>query len=209
MGKSRKNLTHAEIWDDTALVQSWEEALKEYKVISQASASTNVLAQILQLYHSIHAKGERVEDVIKEMEENADGDALPGPHDSFSPLIDNNEAVAGMDEDLEEGEFEEKPTDACDLVNGTHGNNSTAPIQHEDMPASNTSQIQPPSISVPTAALNGGDWNTYLDHVPLLILNLVNNDAIKNLMLSWYWAGYYTGLHEGQQQATPTQNGNA
>ena len=39
------------------------------------------------------------------------------------------------------------------------------------------------------------------------MLILVNNDAIKNLMLSWYWAGYYTGLHEGQQQVNPAQNG--
>ena len=163
----------------------------------------------LQLYHSIHAKGERVEDVIKEMEEQADGDALPGPHDSFSPPIDNNDAVAGMDEDLEEGEFEEEPTDAGDLVNGTHEDPSTAPIQHEDMTASHNSQPQPPSISVPTAALNGGDWSTSPDYAPMLILDSVNNDAIKNLMLSWYWAGYYTGLHEGQQQATPSQKGNA
>lgn len=111
----------------------------------------------LQLYHSIHAKGERVEDVIKDMENKLDGDGLSGPHDPFSPLIDNNEAVAGMDEDLEEGEFEEIPTDAGDLVNGTYGNHSTATIQHEDMTASSTSQPQPPSISVPTAALNGGD----------------------------------------------------
>ena len=117
----------------------------------------------VQLYHSIHAKDERVEDVIKDMEKSADGDALPGPHDSFSPLVDNNEAVAGMDEDLEEGEFEEIPTDGGDLVNGTHGDHITAPIQHGDMTASNVSQPQPSSISVPTAALNGGDWTTSAD----------------------------------------------
>lgn len=23
--------------------------------------------------------------------------------------------------------------------------------------------------------------------------------AMKNLMMSWYWAGYYTGLHDGQK----------
>ena len=32
MGKKRKQLSHAEIWDDSALVQSWDEALAEYKV---------------------------------------------------------------------------------------------------------------------------------------------------------------------------------
>lgn len=24
---------------------------------------------------------------------------------------------------------------------------------------------------------------------------------MKNLMMSWYYAGYYTGFHEGQQKA--------
>ena len=26
------------------------------------------------------------------------------------------------------------------------------------------------------------------------------DDELKNLMMSWYYAGYYTGLREGQQQ---------
>lgn len=25
--------------------------------------------------------------------------------------------------------------------------------------------------------------------------------TVKNLMMSWYWAGYYQGLHEGEQKA--------
>ena len=32
MGKKRKELSHAEVWDDTALLQSWDDALEEYKV---------------------------------------------------------------------------------------------------------------------------------------------------------------------------------
>lgn len=28
------------------------------------------------------------------------------------------------------------------------------------------------------------------------------DDSLKNLMMAWYFAGYYTGLHEGQQKAT-------
>jgi len=31
MGK-RKELSQAEVWDDSALLQSWDEALEEYKV---------------------------------------------------------------------------------------------------------------------------------------------------------------------------------
>ena len=32
MGKKRKVLSQEEIWDDSALIQSWDEALAEYKV---------------------------------------------------------------------------------------------------------------------------------------------------------------------------------
>lgn len=34
MGKSKQvqNLTHEEIWDDSALVRSWDEAVEEYQV---------------------------------------------------------------------------------------------------------------------------------------------------------------------------------
>lgn len=29
----------------------------------------------------------------------------------------------------------------------------------------------------------------------------VQDENLKRLMMSWYYAGYYTGLFEGQQQA--------
>jgi hypothetical protein len=31
-------------------------------------------------------------------------------------------------------------------------------------------------------------------------LNAVHDESLKNLLMSWYYAGYYTGLYEGQQQ---------
>ena len=34
MGQKRKQLSHAEIWDDSALLQSWDDALTEYKVFN-------------------------------------------------------------------------------------------------------------------------------------------------------------------------------
>ena len=34
MGKKRKALSQEEIWDDSALIQSWDDALEEYKVES-------------------------------------------------------------------------------------------------------------------------------------------------------------------------------
>ncbi|KAL8903463.1 MAG: hypothetical protein Q9171_007394 [Xanthocarpia ochracea] len=57
MGKKSKSLSHEEIWDDSALVDSWDAALQEYQLIDTR-----------KLYHSIHARGERVEDVLKAAE---------------------------------------------------------------------------------------------------------------------------------------------
>lgn len=36
--------------------------------------------------------------------------------------------------------------------------------------------------------------------VTLLTNCVVKDEALRNLMMSWYYAGYYTGLYEGQQQ---------
>ncbi|EEU42818.1 uncharacterized protein NECHADRAFT_84059 [Fusarium vanettenii 77-13-4] len=46
MSAKQENLTHEELWDDSALIDSWNEALEEYKK-----------------YHSIHAKGGSVRDL--------------------------------------------------------------------------------------------------------------------------------------------------
>jgi len=34
-----------------------------------------------------------------------------------------------------------------------------------------------------------------------LTIFAVQDEGLKNLMMSWYYAGYYTGLLEGQQKA--------
>jgi len=44
-------LSQAEIWDDTALVRSWNDAVAEY-----------------DFYHSIHARGEDVEEILRKAE---------------------------------------------------------------------------------------------------------------------------------------------
>ncbi|KAH7247988.1 hypothetical protein FSOLCH5_002290 [Fusarium solani] len=46
MSAKQENLTHEELWDDSALIDSWNEALEEYKK-----------------YHSIHARGGSVRDL--------------------------------------------------------------------------------------------------------------------------------------------------
>ncbi|KAI0142395.1 hypothetical protein F4776DRAFT_661463 [Hypoxylon sp. NC0597] len=55
MASSKEQLTHDEIWDDSALVNSWNDALEEYKK-----------------YHSIHRNGGNVEDLLKSKQTTSD-----------------------------------------------------------------------------------------------------------------------------------------
>jgi hypothetical protein len=37
-------------------------------------------------------------------------------------------------------------------------------------------------------------------------LNAVHDESLKNLLMSWYYAGYYTGLYEGQRQGATSRH---
>ncbi|KAJ4307128.1 hypothetical protein N0V88_000505 [Collariella sp. IMI 366227] len=62
--------THEEIWDDSALVDSWNEALREYKK-----------------YHSVHAKGGSIDDIVKDVKETAQEDEI----DETIPMDESDE----------------------------------------------------------------------------------------------------------------------
>ncbi|KAL8870973.1 MAG: hypothetical protein Q9174_003103 [Haloplaca sp. 1 TL-2023] len=151
MGKKRKQLSHEEVWDDSALIDSWDAALQEY-----------------QLYHSIHARGERVEDVLKEAEATEDSTR---PKDDMAV-----DSIGDPAEELEDGEVEEELIEDDALVK-----------------AGAEAQV------VFALYLKSGSTA-----VPEVLIKSMQDDALKNLMMSWYYAGYYTGLFEGQQQASAT-----
>ncbi|EED23713.1 conserved hypothetical protein [Talaromyces stipitatus ATCC 10500] len=85
--KSGTNLSHEEIWDDTALVRSWDEAVEEYN-----------------LYHSIHARGENVEEILNRAEKegiDAVANGIEKLHESMDIEDEVEDAVAqeGIQED--------------------------------------------------------------------------------------------------------------
>lgn len=57
MSTNQENLTHEELWDDSALIDSWNEALEEYKVDKSDDIDERLLTGGWQKYHSIHARG--------------------------------------------------------------------------------------------------------------------------------------------------------
>ncbi|KAL3491450.1 hypothetical protein BJX62DRAFT_205133 [Aspergillus germanicus] len=165
MGKNKgpgQGLTQEEIWDDSALVQSWDEAVEEYR-----------------LYHSIHAKGENVEDVLREAEaaaqEEAEAAAAAGAAGSWTRVD------LEKDDDMADAE----PATAAHVPEAT---GSTQPLDQPSKDASTAAWTAPQAGGMPHPGFPQGQ-----------------DEGLKNLMMSWYYAGYYTAQYEAQQRKN--QNG--
>ncbi|KAI7197419.1 hypothetical protein KC343_g11283 [Hortaea werneckii] len=142
---AKQDLSHEEVWDDSDLVKSWNEALAEYKK-----------------YHSLAAKGEKVDLVLEQAE---------GKFQDASTEVHENVAAASM------AAFE------ANTVGDQAASGVEAPQPHQAH-----AQAQAP------AAVGGS-------MMPQALMNNVQDEGLKNMMMSWYYAGYYTGLYEGQQKA--------
>ncbi|KAI0113773.1 hypothetical protein GGR51DRAFT_556924 [Nemania sp. FL0031] len=101
MASAKQELTHDEIWDDSTLINSWDQALEEYKK-----------------YHSIHRNGGNVNDLLEPQNENEDdiSDAKQGLDEIDESS--NHERLETASEMREEK-----------LDNGQGAGN--APIQHD------------------------------------------------------------------------------
>ncbi|KAL7784545.1 hypothetical protein V8C37DRAFT_413362 [Trichoderma ceciliae] len=138
---------HEEVWDDSLLIDSWNQALQEYKK-----------------YHSIHAKGGSIRDLEQD---DADwskaGKALKLDESNGEPLAEtqkHHEDMSGKDADK---------------------TNNASAEQHSKQPGHSLNSIP---NAFPSQA----------------ILGTVRDDNLRKLLMSWYYAGYYTGLFEGQQE---------
>ncbi|KAL8651699.1 MAG: hypothetical protein Q9210_003107 [Variospora velana] len=173
MGKKRKHLSHEEIWDDSALVDSWDAALQEY-----------------QLHHSIHARGERVEDVVKEAEASdlsLTGEEQRAGHTSAN--IVNCPPDLG---NLEDGEVE----DDDGRVDSSAATGATVELVHDK------EEVLEQQHHVPSPTPQNGAYNAAAPHEIPATLKNGDDESLKNLMMSWYYAGYYTGLYEGHKQSS-------
>ncbi|KAI9869742.1 MAG: hypothetical protein M1830_005141 [Pleopsidium flavum] len=96
--------------------------------------------------------------------------------------------VNGLDQDvLEDGELddqEQQPT-------VTHSDRSH---EHEE-----ASSKQPQELHQAIDTSANGDM-LEAPGMPHAAIGGVQDEALKNLMMSWYYAGYYTGLYEGKQE---------
>ncbi|KAL8814121.1 MAG: hypothetical protein Q9223_006632 [Gallowayella weberi] len=193
MPRKRKHLSHEEIWDDSALLNSWDAALQEYQVIFDNLIMFMEPANIRKLYHSIHARGEKVEDVLKQAVDS-------GQVTMDSPPDMGKTAINGMaqSEELEDGEVEDEQVGEDTLLNGGAEKDAA---KTEEIHVNKNQRYSPP-LAESEASRNFPQSSV----VPM------QDEGLKNLMMSWYYAGYYTGLYEGQKQsdaavAHPVVNG--
>lgn len=121
------------------------------------------------------------------------------------------QAVAGMQnngtlsEDLEDGELEDEPGSARAEIKGDLIEDAHESEQKERLTNANVTIDQQENLGMPNAIISGGEIPEF--HIVISIWGirtdfpLVKDETLKNLMMSWYYAGYYTGLYEGQQQS--------
>ncbi|KAK2748739.1 hypothetical protein FQN57_000320 [Myotisia sp. PD_48] len=180
--------TQEEIWDDSALIQSWEEAAEEYKVHAMHG----------KLYHSIQAQGLNVEDVLREAEASSEINLQPttGTGGKSHPVEDP--ALDLPDASVTIGENTDRNGAVSTLLPDPNQEESTAGTTHatsqpEDSGPSSTEFPAGKFVDMPQM-LSGADAS----HP---ITSGIQDERLKSLMMSWYFAGYYTGLYEGQQQA--------
>ncbi|KAB8300914.1 hypothetical protein EYC80_002840 [Monilinia laxa] len=135
----QNNATHAEVWDDSTLVNSWNEALQEY-----------------ERYHSIHARGERVEDVLNKFENSKNG--VEGAMDEGSGEV--------FKEPLEENVTTERKFEKTDDHTPTETEAKVG-----EQPAVKETGSHPPSSKAPT--------------LPPQLIGQVHDENLKNLLMSW------------------------
>ncbi|KAF1926056.1 uncharacterized protein M421DRAFT_224067 [Didymella exigua CBS 183.55] len=144
-------------------------------------------------YHSIAKSGKRLEDVLskEELKElQAEYGDLIGDAEDDGEIVEANGNSDQMDTENSMQEPENVEQDF------------QAELQLQETTASEE-QNQPQSANAGTTAPH----DNILAAMPQALLGTVQDENLKNVMISWYYAGYYTGLHAGQQlpKTTPPQ----
>ncbi|EXJ82101.1 hypothetical protein A1O1_08170 [Capronia coronata CBS 617.96] len=226
--KNSSELSQAEIWDDSALIRSWNDAVAEY-----------------EFYHSIHARGEDVEEILRkaEMDELAeaggpvDAESTNGQDDETTNATKNmkhtkaqpeavTEEEPNEDAEIEDGEIDDDDHDLhLDLQTAKEALTRQvqgAAVEPEPSPSdlladtrNETTENQTP---LPTSASQPPPSSSMNNHPmigpslpPASVQGPSPDQTLENIKMAYYWAGYYSGLYDGQRQGqgqgqtTPSQ----
>ncbi|KAI1630262.1 hypothetical protein EDD37DRAFT_97356 [Exophiala viscosa] len=204
--KNSAEPSQAEIWDDSALIRSWNDAVAEY-----------------EYYHSIHAKGEDVEEILRRAEEgdldhtiaetekrvssewhdvNSQRDAtvvpLPADDEAEDGEIEDEDGARELDDELAAAKAAlgvKVQGDAAGQHNVKPPTNATQEDNARSSHGQHSAQPSVPSIGphLPTATSTS-------DQAPPA------DQTLENIKMAYYWAGYYSGLYDGQRQGQANAN---
>lgn len=134
-----------------------------------------------QKYHSLAAKGEKVDVATLQTELNKLNGNIPSQKQSKGQPVQNSAEIdLGSDITGEEPNPADKQT-------------ATTTVQ----PAAKEAVAGP---MLQALAGTGELFPTFNLFESRTDRTIVQDEDMKNLMMSWYYAGYYTGLYEGKQQ---------
>ncbi|CAK7566341.1 MAG: hypothetical protein SEPTF4163_004281 [Sporothrix epigloea] len=159
-------------WDESAITKSWDRVVSDYKS-----------------FLNIRMSGGRVDDLPAPLNDRSSEDGpeaclIAEPGASLGNI--QEEAMGGIrsgKEVMTNDEFGPSTAEQKEASARAAGPTSELDGQAFSAAAPDTAQLPAISLLPPQTVLGGAD------------------EGLKKLLMSWYYAGYYTGLYEGQQQA--------
>ncbi|TRX97511.1 hypothetical protein FHL15_001789 [Xylaria flabelliformis] len=175
MATGEQGLTHNEIWDDSALIDSWDQALEEYKH-SQKRRQRERFAQA-------HGRRVRIDLMSPEFSDE--------DHSIFRGQITNKTITQSRTSDAKQNLLEiDESSDRGRLETTSEMKKENLNIRQETGNVA-TQHSQPRASGPPPA--------------PAGLLGTIRDEGLKRLLMSWYYAGYYTGYYEGQRDSPHNQ----
>ncbi|TPX37910.1 hypothetical protein SeMB42_g06808 [Synchytrium endobioticum] len=160
-------------WDDSALIAAWDAAYLEYQVRHSTSRSPKGVEQSgLKYYKKRRAEDDEI--LLQRLKKSKTDNTEDG---SVQQQHSNADALGGHAGEHRLHHSTQQPGRGAE--NKTyHSTNGASGHDHSDLPGQAT-----PCVNC------GGE------------INPAQDETTTNLVMSWYWAGYYAGLARGQAQA--------
>ncbi|KJR85551.1 uncharacterized protein SPSK_09166 [Sporothrix schenckii 1099-18] len=163
------------LWEDAAIANSWDRVVGDYKIFHDVRARGGTVGDLQAILGNDPPRSQTSRDAKPETTRSAVQEGAQGP-DGVMTADDEGATVPG---EVTGSAASSAPEPAQAPASArTNGRTFAAP-------ASNT---PPASVLLPPQTVLGG-----------------TDEGLKKLLMSWYYAGYYTGLYEGQQQAIKEQ----
>ncbi|KAJ1972435.1 hypothetical protein H4R35_004676, partial [Dimargaris xerosporica] len=183
--ESDREMTHAEIWDDSDLIAAWESSLEEYRQFHNQDFSLTSL---------------------KTSASKPQGDATssqPSPATNSGNI--GKSAKAAFVQARTKATASKPPRSTCHptqsdihATTAHHGTYSAQPGYDHPYPHAEGSGLHHPPPADATAGLGPHQVPTQSAFPTSAGLPLppADDPELANLLMAWYYAGYYTGLYQ-------------